>query len=167
MKKQLLIFLLLTIFLNGLLLFLLFSVGEYGAKMHATLSKYSSKEALCFQLTPLEFKAYSHDRNELLIENKLYDIISIEKSDGLLKVICVQDKHEAFFVNLLRSNSSIVESTQNQKIILPLLQYLSLLWLANDHSFQICRSMKAQQIDASPLFRLEYLRELDTPPPQS
>ena len=167
MKKQLLIFILLTIFLNGLVLFLLFSLGEYGAKMHAALSNYSSKEVLCFQLTPLEFKAYSHDRNELLIENKMYDIISIEKSDGLLKVICVQDKHEAFFVNLLRSNSSIVESTQNQKNILPLLQYLSLLWLTNDHSFHIYRSMKAQKMDASQLFRMEYLRELDTPPPQS
>ena len=115
MKKPLLVFLLLTIFLNGFVLFLLFSLGEYGAKMHANFSNCSNKEALFFQFTPHEFKAYSYDRNELLIENKLYDIISIEKSDGLLKVTCVQDKHEAFFVNLLRSNSSALESTQNQK----------------------------------------------------
>jgi ABC-type molybdate transport system permease subunit len=63
MKKKLLVFLLTTILLNGMLLFFIGSMGEYGAKMHYALSKNLTKKEVTFQFTPAALKTYLRNKN--------------------------------------------------------------------------------------------------------
>ena len=166
MKKQVLILLLITILLNGLILFFLFSAGEYGAKLHYAFSKQSPQKEITFLFTELEFKLCSHDKNELSINNQVYDIVTLVKENGLIKVTCLLDKHETFFVNLLQSNSSALTDMKSQKNIIHLLQYLTLVSCDQAQIFQFCLYQQEQHLAEDSIFYFNHSYELDSPPPQ-
>ena len=167
MKKQFVTFIFITILLNGLILFFLSSIGEYGAKMHYAFSKQSQQNEIQFQFSSAELKSHRHDKNELLVDNQLYDIVAVQNVNGLFNVTCVQDKHETFFVNLLRSHTNSIDFQKSQKNLVQLLQYLSLISISEQESFQICLCLQEQHLNEHQIFHIEYLHELDTPPPQA
>ena len=166
MKKQLAIFLLISILLNGLILFFLSTLGEYGAKMHYALHKYSTKEEVTFYFTEAELRSYTKDKDELLINNQMYDMLTSVHENGLVKVTCVIDKHETFFVNLMRSNSTAIDHMKTQKQVVHLLQYLTLVSCNQQQTFQCALYQQEQTLAEKRVLLIDHSYELDTPPPQ-
>jgi len=167
MKKKLLVFLLTTILLNGMLLFFIGSLGEYGAKMHYALSKNLTEKEVTFQFTPAALKTYLRNKNELYFNNQMYDLVAIVQGQQYAEVTCLVDNDETFFVNLLDSNTSAIEHMKSPKQIIHLLQYLTLVSCQQQQAFQLYLSKQEQSLTDYIIIPINYSVELLTPPPQA
>ena len=141
-------------------------MGEYAAKMHHSLSNHSTKYLTTFQFTESAFKAYQQDGDELLFNNQVYDIVSIENENDQVIIKCELDKDETFFVTLLHSNSTAIENMKSPKQIVHLLHYLSLVSCSQFQRFQFCLSKKEQCMFEHTNFHKSFSLDLITPPPQ-
>lgn len=167
MKKRLLVFLLITVLLNGILLFFISSLGEYGAKMQYALSKHSTEQEITFHFTQADVKSHLRNKNELYFNNQMYDVVAIVQEQGFVKVTCLADREETFFVNLLESNSTAIAHIKSPKQIIYLLQYLSLVSCQQHQAFELCLCKKEQSLIDYLFFPIQHSFELDTPPPQA
>ncbi len=167
MKKRLLVFLLITVLLNGILLFFISSLCEYGAKMQYALSKHSTEQEITFHFTQADINSHLRNKNELYFNNQMYDVVAIVQEQGFVKVTCLVDREETFFVNLLESNSTAIAHMKSPKQIIYLLQYLSLVSCQQHQAFELCLCKKEQSLIDYLFFPIQHSFELDSPPPQA